>query len=283
MKSKQVTARMIVGMLLTAFCLPFFATGSQSAERGIPDQSFNYKAPNQKALLVLIGGNSECTGQGAIWLHKEKITEGIANATGLAPDELSKHYFSWTGEDPDTGSWRCIPKKAGYLFGQRYIVKKLDGEVSPDTALIIVAHSNGGATAAQVANLFYKKGHPVDLLVTFDPVSFLTRLPFRAPPKPHAKLWIDVYVSSDDKRLTRGDDVAFVGRAWNRFQGPTLITCMEGHHGDVPAMWKSVVLASSEFQHWGKEIHDRLNPASTIATYTSDTPFVPCKREPPGY
>lgn len=223
------------------------------------DESFQHDTTPRRVTLVLVGGNSECSGTHGLWPVRDTIASDIARSLGLQRNEISTDYVTWTGDS--SSSPGCLPGHPNYLQGQIKIARSLQarGALHVSSELIVVGWSNGGATAAQVSRYLSPAAYEatVDLLVTLDPVSFLTKRPDDA----RAGTWINVYTRSAwTKRLRTGNVIAAFGGAWNDFKMrvPHVSYCMPGNHGDVERMWRHVVVRSPAFHDWASKARARL-------------------------
>lgn len=239
-------------------------------EAELPNASFNNPKPSAKMTLVLIGGNSECTGDKGLWPLREEMLNDFAQVIGSKDklSDISTLYFSWTG-DPG-GHPGCLPGRPDYLEGgKERIIQALSGHnmIGPNAPpLAVVGWSNGGATAMQLAAAIAARKEPsfkpVDLLVTLDPVARLTSRPERSG----ASQWLNVYTRSKwFNRFLFTNIIAFVGGAWNEIDSskthePAFQACMIGNHGDTNEMW-SIIAESKPLADWGSQIR----PANGVA------------------
>lgn len=237
---------------------------------GKRDISFDHVYPQAKLTLVLVGGNSEYTGDKGLWKIRDRIKTDITNATGFTgPEEISTLYFAWTGDRGDDSGF--LPGHFPWLNGEKYIWEDLEqrgllGAKAPP--MVLVGWSNGGATATLLAALIENnQQRPVDLLVTLDPVSVLTPRPARSG----AKNWLHVYTRSEGfKSITdSGNIIAYVGGAWNKralkaASEPVYQECMPGNHGQTEYMWPDVIVHSLQFKEWARLIsvneHPKFDP-----------------------
>lgn len=197
-----------------------------------------FQAPHPRAVLVLVGGNSECRDDRGLIRYHGEIIQDLRSRLGLTSDQLSIAYYSWTG-DP-VSSRGCIPGRLPW-FGDVPISRALEerGYLRPDVPLIIMGHSNGGATAYDLAaRLCTRKSRPASLLVTFDPVS---RIDPRAR-RIGADTWLHTYVPYHTP-------VIRVGGPWRSERAADLNLLVQTTHGGVPDMW-AATRDSEPFRRW---------------------------------
>jgi pimeloyl-ACP methyl ester carboxylesterase len=80
----------------------------------------------------------------------------------------------------------------------------------PGTPIRLVGHSWGGHAAARIAARLGEQGHPVDLLITVDPVARRIDPAFLARVKAGARRWINVRAAGGE-RFHPSDLVAAIG------------------------------------------------------------------------
>lgn len=194
-----------------------------------------------RAVLIFVGGNSECRNDRGLVRYWESIAGDVQDALGLAEDEVSRAYFSWTGDHVDDPG--CIPGLDAWGADFR-IVRQLEGGsfLPRDVPLIIVGHSNGGATAFDLTATLCHEGRAPDLLVTLDPVSRLDR---RAEYM-GARTWLHVFVERHTPIIT-------IGGPWKGNAPESSLNRMIAvDHGNVPALWHTVT-SSSAFAEWARQ------------------------------
>lgn len=240
------------------------------------DNSFQQVKAAPRVLLLLVGGNSECSGKSGLWPIRERVATDIASHLGVPRDRVSTDYVAWTGDPGDDSG--CLPGTRQYLSGHQAISRRLSsyGPPSSNDLLAVVGWSNGGATAAQLSE--YLNGQdgtrPVSLLVTLDPVSRLTE----RPKDSGAKTWLNVYTQSTGFDKLRSDNIiAAVGNAWDGFTGPKLIECMKGNHGEAERMWGAVVLPSAEFKDWTARARQMLGTVKEPPGQLQNLIYVSCR------
>ena len=235
----------VLGLMLLSGCGTF-------NDRRI-DPAFNFVAPQATDTVIFIGGNSEYRG-GGVWDRKYDMVENLAYTLGYGAriDTISRVYYSWTGDDPGTGT--LLPSNLDYLDGQVRIADELQRKgYLLGSSLIVIAWSNGGKTAVQLSNVLATRAHKVSLLVTFDPVSTLTGRSESAD----VDSWLDVYPRSGFwARFLKSNIIAWIGGAWNDLEGKGYVSlkmndCIVGDHNDVTPMWDRAV-QSQAFRTWAE-------------------------------
>lgn len=262
--------------LLAAIAISVFASGCISlANRR--DNSFEQIKEPPRVLLLLVGGNSECSSSNGLWPIRERLAEDVAAHIGVTRSRLSTDYVAWTGDPGDHAG--CLPGDKDYLSGHLAIARRLAsyGPSGSNDLLVVIGWSNGGATAAQLSDYLSKLtgSKQVDLLVTLDPVARLTERPKDAG----AKTWLNVYTQSTGLDKLRSDNIiAAAGNAWDHFDGPQLAECMSGNHGEAGRMWEAVVLPSAQFRDWTAKARQKLGTTSAPEPRIPTLTYVACRR-----
>ncbi len=83
----------------------------------------------------------------------------------------------------------------------------------PETRIVLVGHSWGGDTAAQVAAALGRQGRPVDTLITVDPVGRGLSESFYRRVRTGSREWVNIRAHGADSR-NPSDDVAWLGGAY---------------------------------------------------------------------
>lgn len=234
-------------------------------------------ATKTSAIVVAIGGNSECIGHFGMrsLFHKSEadrdkklppntgiLVRSVAGALKISPEEIDARYYSWTGDPADHEG--CLPGNLDWIVGGSAIIQRQFSALdSPklDVKVVIVGWSNGAATAYELAcDLTRKHRGRVGLLVTLDPVSYTTRTCMtddeQAQPLYPGVRWINVYTESSGwaKFFNPGNIIALLGHAWNEdfprsraARARPLIHIKPANHGDVACMWARCVIPQAPF------------------------------------
>lgn len=242
------------------------------------DNTFQQVQEPPRVLLLLVGGNSECSGSNGLWPIREQVAADFASHVGLPRDRVSTDYVAWTGDPGDHSG--CLPGSLQYVSGHLAIASRIASYGAPDSnrLLAVVGWSNGGATAAQLSDYLnaQRGAAQVDLLVTLDPVSRLTKPPANSG----AKTWLNVYTRSEGLDKLRSDNIiAAAGGAWDGLPGPDLVECMRGNHGEAARMWGAVVVPSAQFKAWSAVARQQLGTTSAPAGRLPKLDYVSCRRE----
>lgn len=232
-------------------------------------QNLSPAAP--KLILILVGGNSESISHGGIKdLYKgaaaqkaeSTVIKDLAAVLKISPDDVSVHYFSWTGDAEDQkgilpGHWNWITGGSALIQDQ---LPQIRNDPSNRPKISIVGWSNGGATAYELScDLTKRFSNNVSLLITLDPVAWTTTpcVAVDGTPLRVASNWIDAYThSSMLNRFQFGNIIALFGRAWNDnfppLKADDIQLVPDTNHGATLTMWKSKVITSPALKKWAE-------------------------------
>lgn len=123
-----------------------------------------------------------------------------------------------------------IPNKLFYWTDQQAVIDYIN-TLPADEPIVLIGHSYGGDTAWNVADSITRN---IDLLVTLDPVSWLSNIIGSKPGK--VRKWINVYADQDG--YSWNDFIADLGGQWGIEDSADVNITGNADHNDPSSMLK---------------------------------------------